>query len=183
MYKGGNKSKNEPLNYRPISLICNPCITKGLSIILNERLKKIINKKELLVEEQNGFRKGRSCLDHVFVLTSVIQSRIRNKKSVFCCFVDFSKAFDFLDSKLLLKALKCMALGGKFLNFMECFYEVTFSAVKLNESVTDWFETKAGVRQGQNESPTLFALFINSLAQLIKDLNFGARYENLNVSI
>ena len=76
-----------------------------------------------------------------------------------------------------------MGFGGKFLNFMECFYEVTFSAVKLNESVTDWFEMKAGVRQGQNESPTLFALFINSLAQLIKDLNFGVRYENLNVSI
>ena len=36
---------------------------------------------------------------------------------------------------------------------------------------------------GQNESPTLFALFINSLAQLIKDLNFGVRYANLNVSI
>ena len=111
VYKGGNKSKNEPLNYRPISLFCNPC--KGLSIILNERLKKIINKKELLVEEQNGFRKGRSCLDHVFVLTSVIQSRIR--RNLYSAVLwTFPKRSIFWTENCCLKLLNVWVLGANF---------------------------------------------------------------------
>ena len=60
----------------------------------------------VLVEEQNGFRKNRSCLDHIFVLSSILRSRLVEKKSTFACFVDFSKAFDFVNRTFLMIALK-----------------------------------------------------------------------------
>ena len=52
-------------------------------------------------------------------------------------------------------------------------YETTEYAVRVNDKITDWFPTEAGIRHGQNDSPTIFAVFINSLAQKIKDMNVG----------
>ena len=40
-----------------------------------------------------------------------------------------------------------------------------------------------GIRQGQNDSPTIFAVFINSLAQKIKDMNVGVSVDERKVSI
>jgi hypothetical protein len=181
VYKGKHLSKVEPLNYRPISLICNPC--KGFSYILNKRLLDVVESNKLLVEEQNGFRRGRSCMDHVFVLTSIINSRIMEKKSTFCCFVDFSKAFDSINRNLLINTLRKCGIEGNFIDIIQTMYRKTQSAVKVNHMVTNWFDTKAGVRQGQNDSPTLFALFINQLAIRIKKLNKGIKYGDNEISI
>ena len=103
IYKGGNKQKSDPLSYRPVALISNPC--KIFSAIMNERLITYLEERPVITEEQSGFRKKRSCYDHVFVLSSVLRSQILKKKSTFCCFVDFAKAFDSVDRELLMYAL------------------------------------------------------------------------------
>ena len=78
IFKGKDKDPKEPLSYGPVSLICNPC--KGLSYILNKRLLGCLEGSGQLVEEQNGFRQDRSCQDHVFFLTTIIQNRLQAKK-------------------------------------------------------------------------------------------------------
>ena len=62
-----------PLNYRGISLLCN--FAKLYSGILNKRLLSYLEANNKLVDEQNGFRPDRSCLDHVFSLTTIIKNR------------------------------------------------------------------------------------------------------------
>lgn len=52
----------------------------------------------MIAEEQNGFRKSRSCEDNIFTLNSAI----KNKQNVFTAFLDVRKAFDFIDRDLLL---------------------------------------------------------------------------------
>ena len=181
IFKGGQKDKKDPLSYRPISLISNPC--KIFSSILNDRLTKYMEHNCVLVEEQNGFRKNRSCLDHIFVLSSILRSRLVEKKSTFACFVDFSKAFDFVNRKLLMVALKNIGIQGNFLSIYESMYSKTEATVRLNDNMTKWFTTEAGVRQGQNDSPTAFAIFINSLAITLKNLNLGIKYGNIVITI
>ena len=68
--KGSDKDPYLPLNYRGISL--NSCLAKVFSSILNKRIVSYCNELDLLVDEQNGFRAGRSCEDHIYSLTSVI---------------------------------------------------------------------------------------------------------------
>ena len=137
----------------------------------------------LLVDEQNGFRPGRSCIDHAFTLSSIIRNRINQKKSTFVAYVDFEKAFDWVDRDLLFYKLLTYNVDGRFYNSIKALYANTTTCIKLNGNLTDWFATKTGVRQGDVMSPTLFNIYINDLAKSLKDLNCGVDINGIIVSI
>ena len=103
-----------------------------------------------------------------------IKSRLQLKEPTFCCFVDFSAAFDNVDRDLLIYALKNIGIDCYILKVICEIYRETQCAVRVNSKLTEWFTTKAGVRQGQNESQTIFAAFINSLAIEINSLELGS---------
>ena len=73
--------RSDPYNYRPITLLS--CFGKLFTSILNERLNKFLESNEILNENQAGFRKNHSCLDHIFVLQSLIETLCKNKKKLF----------------------------------------------------------------------------------------------------
>ena len=54
--KSAQLDKCEPLNYRGISLLCTSA--KIYSSILNSRVMAYLENNNLLVEEQNGFRRN-----------------------------------------------------------------------------------------------------------------------------
>ena len=60
---------------------------------------------DLNAEEQNGFKKGRSCFDHVFVLSTIIKHKIKQKSNLYVAFVDMVKSFDWIDRDMLLYKL------------------------------------------------------------------------------
>ena len=93
--KSSTKDPCIPLNYRGISLLS--CIYKVYSGILNNRINNYFEDRNWYAEEQNGFRRGRSCQDHIFSLTSIIRNRLADNKPTFAAFVDMQKAFDWVD--------------------------------------------------------------------------------------
>ena len=170
-----------PLNYRGISLLS--VVSKLYSSVLNQRLTTFLDNNSILVDEQNGFLKDRSCQDHVFVLTSIIRNRLNNDLPTFVTFIDLQKAFYFVDRNVLLYKLLLNDIDGKMYNLISALYSNASACVKVNDNYTDWFETVSGVRQGDNLSPTLFDIFINDLAKGIKDLNSGIQIGDDNVSV
>jgi hypothetical protein len=64
--------RNNPDNYRGISLLNTGY--KIYSKIIAKRLAVIAD--VLLLEEQNGFRKGRSCMDCIFSASQIIEKQI-----------------------------------------------------------------------------------------------------------
>lgn len=71
-------------------------VYKLYSTILNERIMLYLETERLLVEEQNGFHKSGSCLDHILELSTIITNRISENKSTSACFIDFQMAFDMI---------------------------------------------------------------------------------------
>ena len=123
-----------PLNYRGISLLS--CIYKLYSSVINNRLSSYCECNKLIDEEQNGFRPGRSCLDHVFVLSSVIRNRQSNNMSTFAAFIDMKKAFDWVDRDLLLfKILSQFGIKGKMYNVIASLYSNSTACVKINNYI------------------------------------------------
>ena len=98
--KGGAKDPFLPLNYRGITLVS--CVYKIFSSLINTRVLNFLEQNELLVDEQNGFRSGRSCSGHLFSITSIVRKRLETGSSTFCAFIDLQKAFDRIDRNLLL---------------------------------------------------------------------------------
>ena len=84
--------KSDPENYRPITILS--CLGKLFTAVLNNRLTKFLDTYELLNENQAGFRKSYSTVDHIFALNSLIELFKSTKKKLYGTFIDFSKAFD-----------------------------------------------------------------------------------------
>ena len=84
------------LNYRGLTLAS--AIYKLYCGILNTRLSTWAEAEGLLVDEQNAFRKGRSTIDHLSTLTNIIEHRKSKGLSTFATFIDFKKAYDYVDN-------------------------------------------------------------------------------------
>ena len=132
-----------------------------------------LEEASVLNEEPNGFRKNRSCEDHIFSLYSLAKNRQEKGERTYVTFIDFSKAFDSVDRRMLLYNLMNSGVNGKMYFIVKALYQATEACVTLNGTNTDWFQTDVGVRQGDNLSPVLFSLYINQLANSIANLEIG----------
>ena len=59
----------------------------------------------LLGEEQAGFRSGYSTIDHIFTLHTLVDLYLYKKERLYCAFIDYKKAFDFVDRTLLWQSI------------------------------------------------------------------------------
>ena len=74
-------------------------------------------------------------------------------------------------------------ITGNIYHAIKAIYSDTVSAVVINNVLTDWFITESGVRQGDNLSPTLFALYLNDLVLDINSQNLGVAFGNSRISV
>ncbi|VDI51031.1 Hypothetical predicted protein [Mytilus galloprovincialis] len=175
------KDYRDPLSYRCISLMST--VAKVFSQILNGRLMKYLENNKLLSEEQNGFRRLRSCLDHIYSVCTILRNRKLMNLDTYFCFVDFSKAFDSVNHTFLSIKLLGAGVHGNMFKVIKCLYSNLKSAIRLSPMMfTDWFSVDSRVRQGDNLAPTLFALFIDDLVPLIKGLSQGVLVGNDMIS-
>ena len=172
--KDSTKDKRIPLNYRGINLLS--VVSKLYSSAINNRFLNYLEDENLLAEEQHGFCRKRSCEDHVYSACTPIRNRLSQKKDTFGVYIDFKKAFDYVDRNVLLYKLLSSGINGKFYNSVKSMLSDTSACVKLNGILTDWFPVSSGVRQGDSSSPTIFAFFINDLICGLNDLNKGVAF-------
>lgn len=81
--------------------------------------------KKLLEDEQNGFRKERTCIriDHLYALSSVVKNRKQNIEDTFVCIIDLQRVFDEVNRDLLWFKVMKMGTCGPFGNVVPLMYE------------------------------------------------------------
>ena len=150
---------------------------------MNNRLIKWAETNEILADEQNGFRKGRSTIDHISSITNIIETRKLKRKQTFAAFIDFRKAYDSINRPLLWTKLEDLGIGGNILTVIKSIYNDVQYCVRLNGIDTNWFRVTNGLKQGCMLSPLLFNMFINNLVETIKGLGIGVDIGQEKVSI
>ena len=158
IYKNKGSSDN-PDNYRGITLLS--CVGKLFTALLNKRLTSYLDAVGGIGDEQAGFREGYSTMDHVFTLYAIIEMYLAKGKRLYCAFIDYKKAFDMVNRTSLWKKMLSLGINGKLLNVIKNMYSQAKSCVKKNSLISDYFSCNVGVRQGENLSPMLFAIFLN----------------------
>ena len=84
------KPVGDPKSYRPISLLCVPY--KILEKLIYASVEPLID--PLLPKEQAGFRRGKSTVDQVVLLTQNIEDSFEAKKKAGAVFIDLTAAYD-----------------------------------------------------------------------------------------
>ena len=85
-------NKESPVNYRPISLTCIAC--RIFEHIVTSSVMSHLDNQAILVDNQHGFRRGRSCETQLTELTHYLLTSMHNERQTDMIVMDFSKAFD-----------------------------------------------------------------------------------------
>lgn len=179
--KSSTSDPRDPLQYRGITLA--PAIYKLYCSVLNDRLVTWFEEQDVLNDEQNGFRKGRSTIDHVQSLTTIIETRKLRKLSTFCAFIDFKKAYDSIDRTILWSKLTSVGISPAMLSALKSIYSDVQSCVRLNGQCSSFFSVHAGLKQGCVLSPLLFNMFIDDFVSKVKALELGIQLDDERVGI
>ena len=87
------RQRQECLNYCTIALISHT--SKVMLKILQVRLQQYMNRE--LPDVQAGFRKGSGTRDQIANTHWIIKKAREFQKNIYCCFIDYAKAFDCVD--------------------------------------------------------------------------------------
>ena len=114
--------------------------------IFKARLQQYMNYE--LPDVQAGFRKVRGTTDQIANIHWIITKAREFQKNIYFCFIDYAKAFDFVDHNKLWKILKEMEIPDHLTCFLRNLYAGQEATVRTGHGTTDWLQIEKGVHHG-----------------------------------
>ena len=122
-------------NYRGITLVS--CFAKLFSSVLNNRLKSWSKATDSSTDAQFGFKANHCTLDAVFILKYIIDRQLKDKKKLYCAFIDLRKAFDSVSRASLWYKMIKAGIDGKIFDVIRSMYNSIKLRVKCFNSLSD----------------------------------------------
>jgi hypothetical protein len=177
LHKKGDTKKCE--NYRGISLLNSGYKIYG-NIIKN---KLYVYYKGKLGEEQNGFRRGRSCSDGYFSLKLIIEKHREFNIETHLAFIDHEKVFDNVNKNTLLDILAADNVPDQIIHAIYNIYSNNNITIKTDSHPSKWESINKGVRQGCGLSPPLFIIYMDAIIKRWRGGNYGGISINRSMSL
>ena len=108
---------------------------------------------------QVKFRKGRGTRDQIANICWIIKKAREFQKNIYLCFIDYAKAFDYVDHNKLWKILKQIGIPDHLTCLLRNLYAGQEVMVRIGHGTTDWFQIGKKVCQGCILSPCLFNFY------------------------
>ena len=83
-------------------------------------------------KEQSGFTPGRSTIDRIITLTTLLQARREFRQPMWIAHIDLKAAFDSVDRAALWALLLSIGIPRQIVDFMKELYTDTVSAVRVD---------------------------------------------------
>ena len=103
--------------------------------ILQAKLQQYVNHE--LPDVQAGFRKGRGTRDQIANIRWIMEKAREFQKNIYFYFIDYAKAFDFVDHNKLWKILREMGIPDHLTCLLRNLYAGQEATVRTGHGTTD----------------------------------------------
>ena len=105
--------------------------------ILQAQLQQYVNHE--LPDVQAGFRKGRGTRDQIANICWITEKASKFQKNIYFCFIDYAKAFDYVNNNRLWKILQEMGIQDHLTWLLRNLYAGQEATIRNGHGTTDWF--------------------------------------------
>ena len=159
---------NIPLSandFRPISLL--PTLSKIIEKIVNIQIVQYLVKYDLIDPYQSAYKKKHSTVTALLKLNEDIFEALDDSEITLLVLLDFSKAFDTVNHKLLLAKLDILGFQSNVCGWIHSYLSGRSQKVKTDNEESEWAEIKNGVPQGSILGPLLFTILVSDMRMTI----------------
>jgi hypothetical protein len=110
-----------------------------------------------------GFSPNTSTIDNIFIVRQIYKKCHEYNIDLHNILIAFSQAFDTVNRDAIYNSLTKYNVPDKLIKLIKLTMQRTKMKVKVNNSYSEWFETKTGVRQGDPLSALLFSVVLDSV--------------------
>ena len=171
-----------PLNetdFRPISILCT--LSKVIEKLANKQICAYLNLHNLFDPNQSAYRSNHGCITALLKITDDILDCIDDSEVSLLILLDFSKAFDTVNHKLLLEKLNILGFTQNSKDWISSYLTDRFQRVKCNNDYSSWVKILNGVPQGSIFGPLLFTILVSDMRQYITSFSYHEYADDLQL--
>ena len=188
--KGNNPATAS--DYRPISLL--PAFSKVVEKLMAIQMIEYLKETNYFDNLQSAYKPAHSTITALLNVTDDIYECLENSELVFLVLLDYSKAFDCANHRLILAKLKAAGFRDDALDWIFSYLNGRQQKVSTSEGESNWSGMLNGVPQGSVLGPLLFTVLVSDLRDAIKrgryhmyaddtQLYYSCKCENVNETI
>ena len=165
LFKKGDKQ--EVGNYRPISLL--PALSKIAEKFIAKQIYDYLETKNLFPQTQFGFRRGKSTAQAITNLVYELEHRNKKQEKYALIMIDFSKAFDLIDHKILTDKLRKLGFQENAILLIKLYLSHRKQFVYCNDKKSSTITlSSTGAPQGSVIGPLLYLIYTIDIKELLK---------------
>ena len=153
-------------DYRPISLLST--FSKVLEKISAKQMIEYLKRTGYLDNLQSAYKPSHSTITALLSVTDDIYEALEDTELTFLILLDYSKAFDCANHRLILAKLQSAGFKNDSLSWITSYLTGRSQKVVTGSAESDWADAINGVPQGSVLGPLLFTVLVSDIGNAIK---------------
>nr|GEY30296.1 retrovirus-related Pol polyprotein LINE-1 [Tanacetum cinerariifolium] len=129
----------------------------------------VLERDTSVFENQFGFMPGRSSVEAIHLIRSLIEKYRERQRDLHMDFLDLGKAYNNVPMELIWKTLVDKGTSRRYIRVIRGMYNGAKTHVRTSIRSIEFFPVDVGLHQGSTISPYLFALILDELSRGIQE--------------